>query len=310
MRCSSRGWAWLLGLALALTACGDDDGALDAGGADAQGDGGGGEPVALRVATWNVENLFDARNDPERGDDVPSAGEVAQKLEDIARVLRALDADVVALQEVENEAILRSLAEQVPDLGYTERHLVDSFDGRGIDVACLARVPVTMVANHLGERFPNADGTEEYFFTRDALEVFTEKDGVPVTVMILHLRSMLDGGDDIRLAEALQARRIADRRLELGGVERMLIVGDMNDFPGSPTLDALLEGGSFVDLTLGIPVDDRWTFTFRGMRQQVDYVIGTPNMNEDVESIRILHGPEVDAASDHSPIVADFRIAR
>jgi len=275
---------------------------------DAPGDVDAGplEPASFRVLTWNVQNLFDDRNDPEFDDDVLTTSAMNAKIASIARVLESVDADFVALQEVENLRVLDLLNAAVPSLGYTERDLRDGFDGRGIDVAFLARTPVTMVASHIGERFPGAPGDEEtYFFARDAFEVFTTPGGHPITVMNVHFRSQLDGGDERRLAEALQARRIADRRLALG-VERMLIVGDCNDQPGSDVYDALVVGDGMVDLTTRIPSSDRWTFVFRGARQQLDYAFANPALVEEVANVRILHGPEVDAASDHQPVVVDF----
>lgn len=263
------------------------------------------EPTALRVITWNVENLFDDRNDPETNDDILTTAQLNAKITAISRVLLSVDADVVVLQEVENLSVLDRLNAAIPSLGYTERDLRDGFDGRGIDVAFLARTPVTNVVSHVGEWFPGASGDETYSFTRDALEIFTTPGGHPITIMNVHFRSQLDGGDDRRLAEALQARRIADRRLTLG-IERMLIIGDINDQPGSDVYDAIVAGDGFVDLTLRVPSADRWTFVFRGAREQLDYAFANPALVDEVANIRILHGPEVDAASDHQPVIVDF----
>lgn len=293
-------------LAIGFAACGDDASPMDATIDAPDGvDAGPLEPATFRVLTWNVQNLFDDRNDPDFADDVLTTAAMNAKITAIARVLNAVDADFVALQEVENLRVLDLLNAAVPSLGYTERDLRDGFDGRGIDVAFLARTPVTMVVSHIGERFPGASGDETYFFTRDALEVFTTPGGHPITVMNVHFRSQLDGGDARRLAEALQARRIADRRILLG-TERMLIVGDINDQPGSDVYDALVAGGGMVDLTTRIPSADRWTFVFRGARQQLDYAFANPSLVDEVANVRILHGPEVDAASDHQPVIVEF----
>ncbi len=301
--------------ALCLTGCpSDDDVPLDAdptvdAGRDAPVVG----PVRFTVATWNVENFFDTRNDPDRADDVLSSGQYGQKIEDVSNVLLALDADLVALQEVENLGILEDLATgPANSLGYTEMALMDSFDGRGIDVGFLARVPITNVASHLGEQFPSPDGSEEYFFARDALEVFAEPGGIPITVMIVHFLSMSapGNGDDRRLAEAMQCRRIAERRLE-SGVDRMLIVGDFNDLPDSDPLDALLgDASAFTDLTRFVPSADRYTFVFDRREQQIDYMLGTANVEAELLEARILHGAEIEAASDHAPIVMTFDLGR
>jgi len=293
-------------------ACGDDDAMapVDAGPpveTDAgESDAGPLEPTPFRVATWNVENFFDESNDPDREDDVLSASELAEKMANLAAVLTEIDADFVGLQEVENLALLERFADgPIRDLGYTERGLIDSFDGRGIDVAFLSRVPVTRVASHLGERFPSADGSEEYFWTRDALEVFVAPGGIELEVMVLHLRSRRGGNEDYRLAEALAARDLVERRLAIGQ-ERILVIGDLNDEPGTPPLEALLDGPTLRDLTTVIPLADRWTFTFDRERQQLDHVLGTANLEPMRTDAEIVGGTDVTAASDHRPVVVDF----
>ena len=65
--------------------------------------------AVLRLATWNVHDLFDERDrlaSPGELDALPSAEEVELKLERVAAVLEALDADAVLLQEVEDLPLL------------------------------------------------------------------------------------------------------------------------------------------------------------------------------------------------------------
>lgn len=290
-------------VALLAVGCGDDgrDGPTPDAGVDA-------EAVAtpMRVVTWNVENLFDEVDDPDTIDDVPSAAVVNRKLDDIAAVLTPLEADFIALQEVENEAILGRLADQ---LGYEQYGLIDAFDGRGIDVGYITRLPLAsspMVTSHLGERFPLPDGSDDIYFTRDALEVFVDVGGATVGVIIVHFRSMRDGGADIRQAEAAYTAQIAEARIS-SGLNNILVVGDLNDIPGSAPLDEIL-AGSLVDLTLEVPEDDRWTFVFDRVRRQFDYILGSPQMAASATDVVILHGGEVDAASDHQPVAADFLV--
>lgn len=294
-------------IALSATGCGDDS--SDRTPPDAGVDG---PAVAtpMRVLTWNVENLFDTVDDPDTFDDVPSSADVVRKLNDIEAVLRVVNADFVALQEVENEAILERLAEQMSDLGYTNYGLVDAFDGRGIDVAYMTRLPLAaspMVTSHLGERFPLPDGSDEIFYTRDALEVFVDVGGATVGVIIVHFRSMRDGGADIRQAEARYTTQIAEARIA-SGLDKILVVGDINDVPGSLPYAEIVGSGSLTDLTLRVPEDDRWTFVFGGVRRQFDYIFASPVMNAAANDVIILHGGDVDAASDHQPVAADFQV--
>lgn len=302
-------------LALCLAAaCGGDRPAVDAsvdGSVDAPPiDAGPTEPLDIRIATWNVENFFDNVNDPETFDDVASTSEMLRKVEDVGRVLRALDADVVVLQEVENIDLLDRLADGPLDgLGYDDRVLVDSFDPRGINVGVMSRYGVGNVASHTGEPFPAADGSRTYGWARDALEIFISPKGHDILIMTVHFRSMRDGAEAAahRLAEALQARRIVDRRVEFGQ-EHIIVAGDFNDVPGSATLDALLDGETLDDVTLAVPSADRWSFVFSGERRQLDYILASPSMSAGASDVRFLHGAEVDSTSDHSPAVATFHL--
>ncbi len=71
----------------------------------------------LLIGYWNVENLFDLIDDPDKNDDEFSIGgrknvtdEIYQlKLSHIAETLTDLNADVVGLSEVENKLVLEDL---------------------------------------------------------------------------------------------------------------------------------------------------------------------------------------------------------
>ncbi|MCO6484544.1 MAG: endonuclease, partial [Saprospiraceae bacterium] len=103
----------------------------------------------LRVAFYNVENLFDTVNDPECDDDeFTPAGQKKWteerymiKLERIARVLQATGpASLIGLAEVENRKVLEDLIAH-PFLAAHTWDIIhqESPDERGIDVALLVR---------------------------------------------------------------------------------------------------------------------------------------------------------------------------
>lgn len=102
-------------------------------------------PERVTVASFNVENWFDAVDDPGRDEgDTPPKPEEAKRA--VAALIREAGADVVTLQEMENRAGLDELADRYLEPGrYPYRLLVEGNDGRGIDVAILSatRSPAT-----------------------------------------------------------------------------------------------------------------------------------------------------------------------
>src|ERR1700759_5253538 len=91
--------------------------------------------MPLSLATYNVKDLFDAtsREEEER---------LERKLDVLAAIIAKLDADVLALQEVSSEAVVRRLCEKLPDGGGYSAPMVGTADARGIRCAILARLPV------------------------------------------------------------------------------------------------------------------------------------------------------------------------
>ena len=134
---------------------------------------------SITIMAFNVENLFDNRNDPAKNDETFLALTTKQSPEHIAgcetiavdrwrdqclnwdwsdaMIERKLDAlaaailqvndgrgaDIIALQEVENVAILERLRnERLTDAGYLPAILIEGDDARGIDVAFLSKLPL------------------------------------------------------------------------------------------------------------------------------------------------------------------------
>ena len=96
----------------------------------------------LSVGFWNVENLFDLENDPNKNDDEFALGgrkKVDQQIYDLkikhsSEVLQDLDVDVLGLCEVENYKVLNDLNDAYKGRDYDIVHY-ESPDNRGIDNA-------------------------------------------------------------------------------------------------------------------------------------------------------------------------------
>lgn len=117
-----------------------------------------------------------------------------QAIHNTACVLAAVDADILALVEVEHrpallefhDGVLAPILKQTGRKGYPYALLVDGNDTRGIDVAILSRYPVTDITPHIFD-LPGAPP----IFSRDCCEYFVEIPNLVgrLIVMVNHFTS-------------------------------------------------------------------------------------------------------------------------
>ncbi len=260
----------------------------------------------LRVVTWNVHDLFDEvdrTTSPGDSDTVLTHVEVEAKLARLGRVLARLDADVVVLQEVENLGLLERLAAGPLATGGYRAFLREGFDPRGIDVGVLARVPIADCVSHLEDRAPGG----ARLWSRDLVEVHLDNFERPVVLLVNHLVSRLDasaGGR--RLLQAARAREAVDELRATAARPVVLVLGDLNDLPGSVALRPLLGDGALADLGAGLADVDSWTWSGGGARERIDYALLPREDLTLVTRVEVMSGPDVAVASDHRPLLVDL----
>lgn len=249
-----------------------------------------------------------------------------------ALAIAATRADVICLQEVDNIEALKAfeygyLFKMVGE-GYRQKYTTDGNDSRGIDVAVMMRTetahgqPIDFVrmTSHAYVTFEQFGlltpelaalgyAANERIFRRDCLEIDVKVGGVPLTLYLVHFKSMgpprngLDGRAatmPLRNAEALAVRRIIEQRFgaEHAASKRWAICGDMNDYrhrvliggdayagynyqPVAETescLNVFLADGFAENIVERRPEMDRWTlFHTRGPQErhlcQLDYIL-------------------------------------
>ena len=142
----------------------------------------------VRIGTFNVENLFaryrfrskidvaTAVRDGWNADARRFAIHSDESKQITGKAIRALKADVLALQEVENLDVLKRFRSGY--LGgrkaYPYLVLIDGNDPRLIDVAVISKYPIVHVQSHQHIRTANK---RAYIFSRDCLEVDIELPG-------------------------------------------------------------------------------------------------------------------------------------
>jgi endonuclease/exonuclease/phosphatase family metal-dependent hydrolase len=302
--------------------------------------------MSLSLATFNVKNLLDPRDEPERL-------LLPRKLDEIARMVRACDADVVGLQEVGPVELLHAVASRLPDRGYAAP-IVGTPDARGIRCALLSRVRVVAGAVRTREAlsFPVfCTGDPEPFGTRIPLRrgivhaLVEVPDLGEVHVFVAHFKSPLPlalrdaSGAEIepsgprehaegalrslvwRAAESLYVRALVDEVLASEPAAHVAVLGDLNDDPASPTVRALRsEGaGELLDCAAVMDPDTRFSVLHRGRPTQIDHVLATAALHARLVGAQFLnaelrdHGvfdrmrPEaMTVDSDHAPLIVRF----
>ncbi|MDG2380389.1 MAG: endonuclease/exonuclease/phosphatase family protein [Pirellulaceae bacterium] len=267
----------------------------------------------LTVGSFNLLNLFDDRDDPYRSDESTAAKPRAQLAKAAARI-RAMNADVLALQEVESRGYLQRFVDVfLAKSGYRHVVLLEGNDARGIDVALLSRVPIGRVSSHRHKTFVDARGKPRRL-SRDLLQVeILPRNGAPFEVWVVHLKSNSGGreaAEPIRLSEVTQIRKIYDDAVANHPTARILLCGDFNDTLESATISRMLASPQNSLQSLLDGQSDRVTYNRRPYQSMIDFIFASPAMAKSfvTGSYQILDGTVESGGSDHNPVYARFRL--
>lgn len=274
----------------------------------------------ITVATYNVLNLFDGVDDPYANDET-TPEKPREELLRVAAVLKEINADVVAFQEVESRGYLQKFLDVfAPELGYQEIVHFEGNDTRGIDVCVATRIPVGRVVSHRHLRFPGPNGPNSRF-NRDLLRIeFLPENGDPFEMWVVHLKSNSGGREEsepIRVAESRQVYKLIASRLLANPDADLLVCGDFNDTFESPTLRIIrgVEAGNqpiLQPLFDSVPADGRITYSVEPYREMIDFILVSPAMalRYVAGSYGIRDGSLAESGSDHNPVYCRFRVKR
>jgi predicted extracellular nuclease len=207
------------------------------------------------IMFYNVENLFDTINDPNKLDDefTPSGSKKwntersHKKIDDLSKVIAALDSvelpEIVCLAEIENNAVLKDLisTKGLKKGKYSVIH-EESPDIRGIDVALLYRRKTFREISH--RTFPVLDNSDKKFKTRDILYVKGIAESTDtLNIFVNHWSSRIGGeakSEPKRLLTAAILRHAVDSLKNISPTAKIIIVGDFNDEPTNKSINRVL----------------------------------------------------------------------
>ena len=288
-------FAWLIGLALLLELAGPSPG--------------GASERPVRLATWNLHNLFDEHDNPNINEPVYTHAAVEKHLDRLAGVIRRFHPDILGVEEIENMELLQRLAAKVG--GFRQCVLTEGNDHyRGINVGLLSRVPLQGFKTHK-DMLLHADGTGEVrHFSRDCLEVHVGG-ALPMVLLVNHLKSKLSGGrvaDSKRRAQAEGVAAVVEELEEKTPGLPLAVLGDFNDDLHSWALEPVRTSPWLHDPFGSLTLDKRGSFRFRGHPICIDYILLTDSLRGHLQpkSPTVYRGKDVDKASDHCPISIDL----
>jgi endonuclease/exonuclease/phosphatase family metal-dependent hydrolase len=221
---------------------------------------------SFRLTTYNIENLFDAHDDPSltgRNDDADET-KPEHELTATAMAIRAVNPDVLCIQEVESEAALLEYRDNyLSDMGYEYVVSIDAGNDRGIENSVLSRFPISNVENWpnmpLGGVHPEKYGTQKNWYAGEPinfrrsplmvdLEIPSSEDGKTwtLTLFVMHHKS---GRFNTywREAEATGTLKLIKDVLAADQDRAIVLLGDFNAEVDDQSVQTYLKGG-FVDI--------------------------------------------------------------
>ncbi len=213
------------------------------------------------VGFWNFENLFDLEDDTEINDEdfLPTGknqwtkdkydekmGNLARVISDMGTELSPKGVTLLGTAEIENRKVLEDLVKEkaIRDRNYQIVHH-DSPDHRGIDCALLYNpeyfTPIS--SKGLEVELYNDEGERRY--TRDILYVNGKLDGEEIHVFVCHWPSRRGGEKASRPKRNKAAQVVKDYMTSIQEKDpeaKIIVMGDMNDDPVSPSVKKILDG--------------------------------------------------------------------
>lgn len=179
--------------------------------------------ATLKIATYNVENLFDLKKSGyEYKEYIPNTASnwnqrtYKIKLNNIAKVIKEIDADIIALQEIESLEALKDLRFTLKQKGlYYQYYKIADYKNTTTKVALLSKIP--FVYTH------EVAVTPSYKY-RNILEAKFKINNQELYILVNHWKSK-SGAESQRI---VSAKKLIKRVQELGQDKNLVLLGDFN----------------------------------------------------------------------------------
>ena len=251
---------------------------------------------AYTIAFYNLENLFDTKDDPNTLDDdfTPKGKKnwnnyrYKNKIRKLGNVIAQLGVKrsyhtpaIVGVVEVENQQVLNDLvnSKSLKKHNYGTVHY-DSPDERGIDVALLYKKELFEVLH--SETYPlfleNEKGDRDY--TRDVLLVKGKLNGELIHILVNHWPSRRSG-EDISEEKRIKAAELNSFIVKKITTEnqhaKIIIMGDFNDDPENISVKKHLVNDTFYNPMERLINTGKGTLNYKKTWHLFDQIIFSKN---------------------------------
>lgn len=251
-----------------------------------------------------------------------------------AKVIKALNADVQCLIEVENRDTIHNFnVDLLGSIKFPYNILIDGNDTRGIDVGVLSRYPIKKICTHIFDKEKPA--SKSYIFSRDCLELELEiAKNKSLFILCNHFKSKGYSASQTtanarRKLQAKKVKEILKSNYNLK-TDMVVVLGDFNDTPDSKPLKDLFGTADLFDvlkLKFGTDINKTYTYFYNG-KTHIDFILVSKPLKDAFTDAgverrgmfglnELSNGAEKrfdsitapsNAASDHAAVWADFNI--
>ena len=230
------------------------------------------EISSVVIGTYNTHLFFDKVCDTGHCsssdfESVLSESEYNTKVSDLAESIHEIGADIILLQEVEKDSCLQDL------FGETGTYQ-DCFLGEKetVDTAVMTKGKITYKNKHPEQiECAGCEGGKTTF-SRAFLETHIELGCRKIIVFSAHFKSKADDDTQRRLAEAAAAAKILKKRAEEHPEALIVMGGDLNDEPGSDTLEYFENDSAFLRVASELSLKDQATYYYSGEAVALDHI--------------------------------------
>ncbi len=261
-----------------------------------------GSPQYFEIATWNIENF-------------PKAG--SQTVKDVAQIIKDLDIDLIAVQEVTSIRSFNDLVDKLPGWrGVLSNDVYSS--GSYQKTGILYKVDF-MALSGIQNIFEN----DSYAFPRPPLEAYVtvkDQDGVKFdfNIIVLHLKARSGDSNEARRRSACeQLSAYIKDEINAGADPDFVVLGDWNDQLNDPPqtnvfTSFLNEAQTFTFLTANL--GNQYSYISNSFKSLIDHILITEDARQEYGqgNCQVLYLDQeyisfVSNVSDHRPVMAQFK---